>query len=116
MRLFDDIQRQSVRRMSGRESSFKFLNTSARTQAQHIRDVLEGWFVAFGTDEDKQQLRRRFRSPDDQTHLGAFFELYCHALLSAQHYAVRVHPRLPSASAHPDFAAALHEQLNSSTQ
>jgi hypothetical protein len=51
---------------------------------------MEAWFGSYPRHE-QADLRGRFRSKDSRAFAGAFFELYCHALLLAQSYAVGVH-------------------------
>ena len=66
---------------------------------------MEEWFAAYPT-AGQGDLRARFRSVNEHNHAGAFFELYCYALLTKQGYTVRLHPTLSSGKrAHPDFIA-----------
>ena len=105
MKLFNDIQREdrSPRRHS--ESSFSFLNTSARPEAESIRKTLEQWFARYATP-GKSDLRARFRNRDAQQHLGALFELYCHEFLLKQGFHMTLHVKTESEKeTHPDFLA-----------
>ncbi len=87
------------------ESGYTYLNRSARPEAEWLRNLLEGWFQSLPEDVRKD-LGQRFRSTDDRQHLGAFFELYCHALLLAQGFTVECHPAVdPQRSSRPDFKA-----------
>lgn len=88
--LFDDGCRadESYRKQS--ESSFDYLNRSAREEVAKIRNVLEAWFSRFPSNHQKH-LMTRFRSKDDRTLLAAFFELYIHELLCCLGMDVEVH-------------------------
>lgn len=66
-----------------------------------IREILESWYAEY-PDEGKDDLGRRFRAPTLNTYSGAFFELYCHALLRASGYVVELHPETDSGRC-PDF-------------
>ncbi len=103
MRLFDDTQRHYVGHAYHSEPMFSFLNRSAHPEAGELRRLLEQWFEQY-PESGKQDLRQRFRSDDDEHHLGAFFELYCHTLLTCQGFTVELHPRTTQGNAaHPDF-------------
>jgi hypothetical protein len=105
MNLFDEISRHELGPRKPSESSFHWLNTSARVEAQRVRQVLEEWFTAFPED-GKTDLRSRIRSDRASQHLGAFFELYCSALLRQQGYCVNVHRKADRAKERvPDFEA-----------
>ena len=101
LRLFDSIERSSLRPKKENESNFAYLNQSGRPIAQRIRNLLEQWFDSF-PEAGKPELWRRFRAADDTQHLSAFFELYCHALIKAHGYSVKYHPFVGK-SKHVDF-------------
>ncbi len=102
MELFDDIVRTTTKKKSFSEPGYSYLNESARLQQERIRTLLEQWFADFArmnqTDlltKYKDKLRNictEFRSEDTRKHWGAFFEIYCHELLSTQGYIVEVEP------------------------
>lgn len=102
--LFDCIDRSDTGPAPNAEPIFSYLNRSAREPMRLVRHTLENWYAAFPSN-GRRDLRARFRSADDNVLLGAFFELYCHALLVAHEYEVEVHPESSSDSAdtRPDF-------------
>src|SRR5690242_10691330 len=101
--LFDDVAREFERPSGHSESAFAFLNRSARPTAARVRTLLDAWFWDF-PENGRSDVRSRFRSDDRRQHLGALFELYCHALLRAQRYEIDVHPSIPGGgTTKPDF-------------
>jgi len=103
--LFDHGDRDYLGPSAHSESSFSILNRSARPEAQAIRAVLDAWFSRF-PQQARADLWARFCRSDYRQHLAAFFELYCHALLTAQGFDVEAHPKLPGARrTRPDFIA-----------
>ena len=83
------------------EPRFEYYNHSSRPAIGQIREVLENWFSGY-PDLGKSDLRGRFKSNDDRSHDGAFFELYLHEVLRKLGYEVQVHP-LVDKPTHPDF-------------
>ena len=82
---------------------FAYLNASGRKPVTAIRKVLETWFLDF-PKAAQRDLRGRFRSLEDETHLASFSELYMYTLLSRMRLKLEVHPALKSGkSTHPDF-------------
>ena len=102
MPLFDDVVRDDTGAALYAEPKSEYLNRSARPAAQRIRDLLELWFSRY-PEEQRLDLRGRFRSPDDNHHLGAFFELFLHEFLLRLDNRVEVHPQLQGHSRRPDF-------------
>lgn len=103
MGLFDKIVRDYLGPARDLESHFSFLNRSARTEFQRVRDILEQWFNNFPAS-GKNDLQGRFRSDDNRQHLRAFFELYCYALICHQGFAIELHPSAdPEKTTHPEF-------------
>jgi hypothetical protein len=103
MRLFDDVARNYHGPARFVASEFAFLNQSARSVLQDARDLLEGWFDDYPAS-GKKNLKSQFRSPHNRQHWGAFFELYCHALLRHQDFDVELHPSAGAGkTTHPDF-------------
>jgi len=102
MKLFDDIVRTTTKKQSFSEPDYSYLNESARFQQERIRTLLEQWFADFArmsqTDpltkyQDKlRNICAEFRSENTRKHWAAFFEIYCHELLSTQRYIVEVEP------------------------
>jgi hypothetical protein len=77
--LFDDFPRLDKGPSDRSESTFEYLNRSARSDVALIRDLLEDWFSRLPPNA-QPELHARFRSADDRQYLGAFFELYLHQL------------------------------------
>jgi hypothetical protein len=69
-----------------------------------FRSIAERWFARF-PESDRINLRARFRSPIENAHQSAFFELYIHALFHAMNFKLKAHPSLPGKSTRPDFRA-----------
>ncbi len=69
--------------------------------------MIEGWFGRFH-DEDKKDLRERFRSPKEPNHVGAFFEIYLHELFSRLGFELEPHPTIRGCGTHPDYVVSDH--------
>lgn len=78
MRVFDDVGRDHMGPAQFSESSFSFLNRSARPYAKNVRNLLERWFGEYNRAADdyssRDLLARLRRSDDDRQFLAAFFE------------------------------------------
>lgn len=101
-KLFNEMNRDFTGPKLYAESIFDYLNRSARLEYKRIRNLLEQWFEGFSS-EVQDELRARIRSKDDRQHLGAFFELYLHELLSKSGFSVEIHPTISNRATHPDF-------------
>lgn len=80
MFLFDDEERHYTGYRVPQESCFAFLNRSRQPKFERTRILLENWFHDYPAAH-QAALGTAFRSNEDTQHWGAFFELYCHALL-----------------------------------
>ena len=80
MNLFDDFERTYTGYSAPQESNFAFLNRSAMPKFERTRTLLESWFHEYPAAH-QSALGTSFRSDRDSQHWGAFFEIYCHALL-----------------------------------
>jgi hypothetical protein len=60
------------------------------------------WFTHLPLDA-QPDLGERFRSPDEQQYLPAFWELYLHELFLSLGFAVQLHPEVPTAPTNPDM-------------
>src|SRR5437660_5270911 len=89
MSLFDDVAREYKGYKLPQESNFAFLNRSALLKFERTRTLLESWFHDYPAAH-QASLRASFRSDRDTQHWGAFFELYCYALLRRQGFTVSV--------------------------
>ena len=99
--LFDDIERLDHRHKRQTQSSFHFLNTSAWPASHNVRAALEQWFEDY-PDDDKNDLRARFRKRDDN-HESAFFELFLHEVFRRLGLTPEVHPEPSTGRGRPDF-------------
>ncbi|HAZ07154.1 MAG TPA: hypothetical protein DCZ01_01225 [Elusimicrobia bacterium] len=90
MKLFDDVERTFTGHARRSETTFNFLNRSARPDFAATRDAVEALFADF-PESAKADVRARFRSPNE-AHSGAFFELFLHAVLRKSGYEVALHP------------------------
>jgi hypothetical protein len=100
--LFDETERIETRLKRDNESTFSYLNLSARTPIAAARQVLELWFADY-PDSGKTDLRARFRSPIDSQFKSAFWELYIYELFSHLGFKLEPHPDIEGSSNHPDF-------------
>jgi hypothetical protein len=90
VQLFDNKVRTDQASIKPNESIYTFLNRSARTEYAATRQLLETWFLDYPADPEqpRKSLRGRFRSKEEDVHIPAFFELYCHTLLKKQGFLV----------------------------
>ena len=105
MHLFDDdLSRTNTTHKRKREPSFSFLNRSARPEFGRIRALIESWYEHFPAAA-RDDVRGRFRRPDEAAHAGALFELFVHELLIRLGARVEVHPNVSGTTTRPDFRA-----------
>ena len=100
--LFDKIDQSPLCFENMPESSFQCLNEIDWPDGVRIRRNLETWFKRFHHSAQKD-LRGRFRSDNNHTHEGAFFELFLHELITRLGFATNVHPVIAGVETHPDF-------------
>lgn len=87
-------------------SDFEALDSSARERTAQVRETVERWFARL-PPAAQPQIRERFLSRDRARHLGAFFEIYMHELLSRLDFNVVVDiGNDDSAERIPDFQIA----------
>ena len=104
MPLYDQIVRAERRARRQNESSFDYMNGSARPGICAIRELLEQWFEHL-QDDAKADIRARFRSRDDVQHQSAWFELFWHELMRRGGYDLEIHPTVANVTTNPDFLA-----------
>jgi hypothetical protein len=68
------------------ERIYSFLNRSGHSEYEQTRSVLNSWFSDI--PETYQEALKTSFCAGDRQHLGAFFEIYCHALLKKQGFSV----------------------------
>src|ERR1700693_5123806 len=95
--LFDNAERKETAPRRYCQSEFVYLNTSGRPGVETIRKALDAWFSCYPNNE-KTELRSRFRSEDDYQHRSAFFELFLHELFKNLAIDCEVHPKLKTTS------------------
>jgi len=110
--LFDETERTDMSPAFYAEPEYHFWNRSGRPEAAIIRKNLSKWFAAF-PDNEKDELKARIQSGDDNQFHSAFFELYLYNLLIALDCAVEIHPDLTNKDNNkkPDFL--VHASNNS---
>src|SRR5208283_1744754 len=105
MLLFDAGIRTELGWKKESESTFAYYNRSARPSVVAFRKVIEDWFNRYH-DEDKKNLRERFRSPKEPNHPCAFFEIYLHELFSCLGFELEPHPTIRGCGTHPDYVVS----------
>lgn len=108
--LFDAMARTDRSSARNAEGSFRFLNRVAGLYWGRVRKLMETWFASYPSAskrerESKADLRERFRSRDDRSHMGAFWELYQAEALRRSGYRITPHPAMPGSTKSPDFLA-----------
>ncbi len=104
MPLFEDFQRDYIGYKEPHERIYSFLNRSGRPEYDQVRSVLDLWFHDIPKDY-QNALKTSFCAGNGQ-HLGAFFEIYCHALLKKQGFSVRLQQVVDQTYGNPiDFLA-----------
>jgi hypothetical protein len=101
-RLFGDGPRTDLAKSPYRLSTFAFLDRTADPAFSRVRDLLEDWFSAYPSHEQRD-LRGRIASKDDGQFDAAFLELYLYVVHRALGFEAEAHPDLPSVTSHPDF-------------
>lgn len=102
MRLFDNFEREDEDIANYAESTFSYLNRSARPDFITARNKFEEWFSHFPED-GKKDLRNRFRDKNEVNHKSACFELMIHEILRSLGCKMEIHPEISGTSTHPDF-------------
>lgn len=101
--IFDDIARNDVAVSLPDETLFSYLNRSGRPEAARVRELVDAWFAEY-PETHRKPLVGRFRSPIDDEHRSAFFELFLHHLILARGGKVlAIEPKLEHTNKSPDF-------------
>ena len=100
--IFSKKARTDTSPKSYSESTYSYLNRSARPEYDRIRTLIEGW-CGHVPDDERHEFVQRITSGDDLAFHSAFLELYTHELLLATGHSVTFHPQLPGTSKRPDF-------------
>lgn len=92
----------SSAKLSG-ESSYGFLDRSARDEIEAVRAMLESLILKYPEEETPEMLSR-LQSENDEHFNSAFFELIVYSMLSRLGYRMQPHPVLENGSSkRPDF-------------
>lgn len=103
IRLFDNIGRYKANFRNYSESSFDYLNKSARPEIDIVRSNIEEWFNRYQSNK-KEDLYERLRSRDDLQHNAALFELFLHDLMLRLGCKIDIHPKVNTKkNRSPDF-------------
>ena len=103
MHIFDDIARDLYDPLRQDETAFAYLNRSGRREGERVRQLVVRWFDHYPADK-RDGLVARFRSPINDHHYSAFFELFLHEfVLACGHGIVAIEPALPGTTKSPDF-------------
>src|SRR5580704_6976925 len=101
--VFDDIVREDMAVPLPDETQFAYLNRSARPEAARVRKLVDEWFAEY-PESHRKALVGRFRSPIDDDHRSAFFELFLHHFALARGCNVlAIEPKLEHTDKSPDF-------------
>ncbi len=98
MRLFKNKPRSHTGPGRRSETTYAFLDRSARDTSRNVRELLDVWFSHYPA-EDQRELATRFRNTFDD----AFFELLLHEVQLRLGFTLRTHPDVPGTSRKPDF-------------
>ena len=101
MSVFEAGPRIDLRPPAPKETAFAYLNRCAGAEADTARTRMEDWLARY---PEPQALAARLRSPLDDQHRSAFFELLLHQLLlSLGHRIAAIEPKLAHTWKSPDF-------------
>ncbi|HBV00517.1 hypothetical protein [Thalassospira lucentensis] len=101
--IFEDKVRNSTEPRNHTESSYEFLDRSARAEFQRVRNLLNGWIELFPSSE-RDEMISRICSNDERHFNSATFEMLLFALFTNLDCHIEVHPQLPNNKAsRPDF-------------
>jgi len=101
--IFSEKERHELDASSYSEPIYTYLNRSARTSSEKVRNLLEAWFLYYPQNE-RNELLPRLQSPDDNVFLSGFFELFIYNLLIEFGYKLTLHPQInDEVSTKPDF-------------
>src|SRR4051794_20825005 len=85
---------------------WRYIDATTRPEFVTTKRIINDWFSRYN-NSGRNDLKRRFQSPDNYQHFAALFELYCHELLLRHGYEVEVHRKKSGAKAtRPDFQAS----------
>lgn len=101
MPVFEQGPRIDLRPPAPKETAFAYLNRRAGAEADAARARIEDWLERY---PEPEALAARLRSPLDDQHRAAFFELLLHQLLlTLGHRIEAIEPKLAHTWKSPDF-------------
>lgn len=101
--LFDQIEREDTGPAKQYEPEFKYINRTSRIEFQRVRIKVEEWYKNLPRHQ-KDDLRGRFRSNNNNQHHSAFFELLLSQILHKLNYNYLPHPDTPGhKTKRPDY-------------
>jgi hypothetical protein len=100
--LFDILERNDAAPMRPGETRFGFLNRSASSYYEAVRNLIEEWLSHVPDDGARNDLIGALRSNNRQ-HDSAFWELYLHEGFRRSGYDIEIHPDIIGNPKHPDF-------------
>lgn len=107
--LFDDYERTDCRPLLPRESIYALYNRGASEEISASRSLIERWFKNFPNECEREELKARFQSGDNENFYSVVFELYLATQLINQGFQLDIHPNLPNDSERrPDFLVTDH--------
>jgi hypothetical protein len=107
--IFDSTTKIDITPKRNRESSFDFLNRSARPEISRVREFVESCAAVYPTTEIGE-INTRFRSGNEAHFKSATFELLLYGALTRLGFELEPHPKLDNGSnARPDFLVSTPE-------
>jgi hypothetical protein len=104
MLLFDDINRVAMEPKTELETSFEFLNRSARPAFGLVRDEIERWLTCY-PHEHRDELVARFRCEFD----SPWYELFLHQMFLNLNAKLYINPVVGYRGKRPEFQVCLNE-------
>jgi hypothetical protein len=103
--IFDDKARIGIDPAMQSESFYSYLDRSARSEADQIRNIIEEWAALYPATEHPNFIKK-LRSADDKVFLPAFFELYLYVLMKKLNVeSIDIEPPVKGITTRPDFHA-----------
>ncbi|MFI5259730.1 MAG: hypothetical protein ACHQ01_09005 [Candidatus Limnocylindrales bacterium] len=106
----NDIIFEAGERTDGRPKAYKeslrdFYDRCPSPACDNIRSLINEWFCRVSRGKGRRDLHARLGSTDDNTWVGAFWELYLHESLRRAGYELDIEPDVAESENHPDFLA-----------
>ena len=109
-RVFSNIERSDFSSAGYSESTYSYLNRSARPSAERLRQLIESWVSQYPVTE-RNEIIPRLQSLQDHELNSAFFELYLYQVLLKMGYEVEIHSSVSEETEKtPDFIVRNREE------